>query len=135
MIISIIAFILLAITIVLLPLALVLGGLVLISLLLANLFVASSLGRIIFGYMKWSGKEWQLYTLGFLALCILLHYPDHQYPYVCNQLQPWIWGNSYAVHGRYFGRIRLSIRCPYHLGHGTVGAGFLRVGERTKITS
>ncbi len=74
-IISIIAFVLLAITIILLPLALVLGGLVLISLLLANLFVASSLGRIIFGYMKWNGKEWQLYTLGFLALCILYIIP------------------------------------------------------------
>jgi hypothetical protein len=70
-IIAIIAFVLLAITFVLLPLALVLGGMVLISILLANLFVASSLGRIIFGYLKWSGKEWQLYTLGFLALCIL----------------------------------------------------------------
>jgi hypothetical protein len=69
--ISIIAFFLLAITIILLPLALVLGVMVLISLLLANLFVASSLGRIISGYLKWSGKEWQLYTLGFLALCIL----------------------------------------------------------------
>jgi hypothetical protein len=74
-IISIIAFVLLAITIVLLPLAVVLGGLVLISLLLANLFVASSLGRIIFGYMKWKGKEWQLYTVGFLMLWILYIIP------------------------------------------------------------
>jgi hypothetical protein len=75
MIISIIAFILIAITIVLLPLALVLGGLVLISLLLANLFVASSIGRIIFGYMKWNGRDWQLYSVGFLALCILFIIP------------------------------------------------------------
>jgi hypothetical protein len=74
-IISIIAFVLLAITIILLPLALVLGGLVLISLLLANLFVASGLGRIIFGYLKWNGKEWQIYTLGFLVLCILFIIP------------------------------------------------------------
>ena len=74
-IISVIAFVLLAITIILLPLALVLGGLVLISLLLANLFVASSLGRITFGYLKWSGKEWQLYTVGFLMLCILYIIP------------------------------------------------------------
>jgi hypothetical protein len=74
-IISVIAFVLLAITIVLLPLALVLGGLVLISLLLANLFVASSLGRIIFGYLKWNGKEWQFYTLGFLVLFILCIIP------------------------------------------------------------
>ena len=71
MIISVIAFVLLAITIILLPLAIILGVIVLISLMLANLFVASSLGRIIFGYMKWSGKEWQLYTVGFLVLCIL----------------------------------------------------------------
>jgi len=74
-IIAIIAFVLFAITIVLLPLALVLGGMVLISLLLANLFVALSMGRIIFGYLKWSGKDWQLYTLGFLALCILYIIP------------------------------------------------------------
>jgi len=74
-IIAIIAFVLLSISIVLLPLALVLGGIVLISLLLANLFVASSLGRVIFGYLKWSGKEWQLYTLGFLALFILYIIP------------------------------------------------------------
>ena len=71
MIISVIAFVLLAITIILLPLAIILGVIVLISLVLANLFVASSLGRVIFGYMKWSGKEWQLYTVGFLVLCIL----------------------------------------------------------------
>jgi len=74
-IIAIIAFVLLAITIVLLPLAMVLGGMAFIGLLLANLFVSSSLGRIIFGYLKWSGKEWQLYTLGFLVLCILYIIP------------------------------------------------------------
>jgi hypothetical protein len=74
-IIAVIAFVLLALTIVLLPLALVLGGIALIGLLLANLFVASSLGRVICGYFKWSGKEWQLYTLGFLALCILFLIP------------------------------------------------------------
>jgi hypothetical protein len=74
-IIAMIAFILLAITVVLLPLALILGGMVLISLLLANLFVASSLGRILSGYLKWSGEEWQLYTIGFLVLCILYIIP------------------------------------------------------------
>jgi hypothetical protein len=74
-IIAIIAFIILAITIVLLPLALVLGGLVLIGLLLANLFVASGLGRVISGYLKWNGKEWQLYTVGFLALSVLFLIP------------------------------------------------------------
>jgi acetyltransferase-like isoleucine patch superfamily enzyme len=74
-IISVIAFVLLAITIILLPLAIILGVIVFISLVLANLFVASSLGRIIFGYMKWSGKEWHLYTVGFLALCILYIIP------------------------------------------------------------
>jgi hypothetical protein len=74
-IIAILVFVLLAITIVLLPLALVLGGMALIGLLLANLFVASSLGRVICGYLKWSGKEWQLYTIGFLALCILFLIP------------------------------------------------------------
>jgi hypothetical protein len=74
-IIAMIAFVILAITIVLLPLALVLGGIVLICLLLANLFVASSLGRILAGYLKWSGEEWQLYTIGFLALCILYIIP------------------------------------------------------------
>ena len=71
-IIAVIAFVLLAITIVLLPLALVLGGLALIGLLLANLFVASGLGRVISGYLKWNGKEWQLYTVGFLVLSVLL---------------------------------------------------------------
>lgn len=71
MIIAIIVFVLLAMTVILLPLALVLGGMVLIGLMLANLFVASSLGRVICGYLAWSGKEWQFYTLGFLALCIL----------------------------------------------------------------
>ncbi len=74
-IIAVIAFVLLAITIVLLPLALILGGLVIIGLLLANLFVASSLGRIIFGYLKWSGKEWQLFTFGFGTLVILYLIP------------------------------------------------------------
>ncbi|HET6581164.1 MAG TPA: hypothetical protein VFG36_04705, partial [Methanoregula sp.] len=74
-IIAVIAFVLLAITIVLLPLALVLGGLVLIGLLLANLFVASGLGRVISGYLKWNGKEWQLYTVGFLVLSVLFLIP------------------------------------------------------------
>ncbi len=74
-IITVIAFVLLAITIVLLPLALVLGGLALIGLLLANLFVASGLGRVISGYLKWNGKEWQIYTLGFLVLSVLFLIP------------------------------------------------------------
>ena len=73
-IIAFVAFVLLAITIVLLPLALILGVMVLVGLLLANLFVASSLGRIIFGYLKWSGTEWQLFTVGFVVLCHPLHY-------------------------------------------------------------
>ena len=74
-IIAIIAFVLLAITVVLLPLALVLGGMVFIGLLLANLFVAYGLGRVICGYLKWNGKEWQLYTIGFLVLSILFFVP------------------------------------------------------------
>jgi len=74
-IIAVIAFVLLAITIILLPLALVLGGLALIGLLLANLFVASGLGRVISGYLKWNGKEWQLYTVGFLVLTVLFLIP------------------------------------------------------------
>ena len=92
MIISIIAFILLAITIVLLPLALVLGGLVLISLLLANLFVASGLGRIIFGYYE---VEWKrmanLYPWISGALYSLYH-SHNQYHHVCYQFQPRFWG-------------------------------------------
>jgi hypothetical protein len=74
-IIAFVAFVLLAITIVLLPLALILGVLVLVSLLVANLFVASSLGRIIFGYLKWSGKEWKIFTLGFGVLVVLYIIP------------------------------------------------------------
>jgi hypothetical protein len=74
-IIAIIAFVLLAITVVFLPLALVLGSLALIGLLLANLFVASGMGRVICGYLKWNGKEWQLYTVGFLALSVLFLIP------------------------------------------------------------
>jgi hypothetical protein len=69
-IIAVIAFVFLAITIVLLPLALVLGGLALIGLLLANLFVAAGMGRVISGYLKWNGREWQLYTVGFLVLSV-----------------------------------------------------------------
>ena len=74
-IIAFVAFVLLAITIVLLPLALILGVMVLVGLLLANLFVASSLGRIIFRYLKWSGTEWQLFTLGFGVLVVLYIIP------------------------------------------------------------
>jgi hypothetical protein len=70
-----VSFILLAITILLLPLALILGALALIALLLANLFVASGLGRVISGYLKWNGKEWQLYTVGFLVLTVLFLIP------------------------------------------------------------
>jgi hypothetical protein len=74
-IIAFLACILLAITVVLLPLALILGGMVFIGLLLASLFVASALGRVIGGYLKWNGKDWQLYTAGFLALVILFLIP------------------------------------------------------------
>jgi hypothetical protein len=69
------AFVFMAITVVLLPLALILGGLALIGLVLANLFVASGLGRVISGYLKWNGKEWQLYTVGFLVLTVLFLIP------------------------------------------------------------
>ena len=74
-IIAFLACILFAITVVLLPLALVLTGMVFIGLLLAGLFVASALGRVIGGFLKWNGKEWQLYTAGFLVLMILLLIP------------------------------------------------------------
>jgi hypothetical protein len=74
-IIAVIGFVLLAITIVFLPLALVLGSLILIGLLLANLFVALSLGRAICGYFNWTVKEWQIYTIGFLVLCVLFLIP------------------------------------------------------------
>jgi hypothetical protein len=74
-IIAFVAFVLLAITIVLFPLAIILGLLVLVGLLIANLFVASSLGRIIFRYLKWSGTEWQLFTVGFVVLLILYLLP------------------------------------------------------------
>jgi hypothetical protein len=74
-IIAAIAFVFLAITVIFLPLALILGGLALIALLLANLFVASGIGKVIGGYLKWNGKHWQLYTVGFLVLCVLLLIP------------------------------------------------------------
>jgi hypothetical protein len=74
-IIVMIACILLAITVALLPLAVILGGMTLIGLMLSSLFVASGLGRVISGYLKWDGKEWQLYTVGFLVLCVLFLIP------------------------------------------------------------
>jgi len=74
-IIAAIACVFLAITVVFLPLALVLGSLAFIGLALANLFVASGLGRVIGRFLKWNGKEWQLYTVGFLALSVLFLIP------------------------------------------------------------
>jgi len=74
-IVTVIIIVLLGITVILLPIALLAGMIFLIALLLSTLFVSSSLGRLIAGYMKWSGPEWQLFLLGFVILYLLFLIP------------------------------------------------------------
>ena len=74
-IVTVIILVLLGITVVLFPIALLVGMIFLIALLLSTLFVSSSLGRVIAGYMKWSGPEWQLFLLGFVILYLLFLIP------------------------------------------------------------
>ena len=75
LIVTVIALVILAITVILLPIALFAGFIFLIALLLSTLFVALSLGRLIVGYLKWNGPEWQLFLLGFVVLNILFLIP------------------------------------------------------------
>jgi hypothetical protein len=75
LIVTVILLVILGITVVLLPIALVAGMVFLIAVLLSTLFVASSLGRVIAGRLKWSGPEWQLFLLGFVILNILFLIP------------------------------------------------------------
>ncbi|MCG7854238.1 MAG: hypothetical protein MIO88_00130 [Methanoregulaceae archaeon] len=74
----IIAFILLvlvSITVVLLPLALIFWAAFFTGLLLSTLFVSLALGRIIARYLKWEAPSWQLFILGFVILNLVFRIP------------------------------------------------------------
>jgi hypothetical protein len=74
----IIAFILLvlvSITVVLLPLALIFWAAFFTGLLLSTLFVSLALGRIIARYLKWEAPSWQLFILGFIILNLVFRIP------------------------------------------------------------
>ncbi len=74
----IIAFILLvlvSITVVLLPLALIFWAAFFTGLLFSTLFVSLALGRIIARYLKWEAPSWQLFILGFIILNLVFRIP------------------------------------------------------------
>jgi hypothetical protein len=75
-IISFIILVLISITVVLLPIALLFWMVYFIALLLSTLFVSLALGRLIARWIKWEGnQDWHLYLVGFIVLNLLFLIP------------------------------------------------------------
>jgi len=74
-IVSLIVLILISITIVLLPIALLLWMAFFTALLLSTLFVSLALGRILARYIKWEAPPWQMFFVGFIILNLISRIP------------------------------------------------------------
>ncbi len=74
-IIAFILLILVSITVILLPIALILWVLFFTGLLLSTLFVSLALGRVIVRYLKREAPPWQLFILGFVILNLVFRIP------------------------------------------------------------
>jgi hypothetical protein len=75
-IISFILLVLISITVVLLPIALVFWMIYFIALILSTLFVALALGRLLAKWIKWKATQnWQLFVVGFIVLNLLFLIP------------------------------------------------------------
>jgi hypothetical protein len=70
-----IVLVLLAITIIGLPVALVTGLLVIIGIVCSVFFVSSAIGRLLFGWLKMEIKDWHAFIAGFVILSILFRVP------------------------------------------------------------
>jgi hypothetical protein len=75
-IVSFIILILISITVVLLPIALLFWLIYFIALLLSTLFVALAFGRLIAKWIKWdTNQNWHLFVVGFIILNLLFQIP------------------------------------------------------------
>jgi hypothetical protein len=74
-IVSLVVLILISVTIVLLPIALLLWMAFFAGLLLSTLFVSLALGRILALKVKWEAPPWQMFLLGFVILNIASRIP------------------------------------------------------------
>jgi hypothetical protein len=75
-IISFIILVLISITVILLPIALIFWMIYFIALILSTLFIALALGRLIAKWIRWETKEnWHLFLLGFVVLNLLFLIP------------------------------------------------------------
>jgi hypothetical protein len=74
--ISFLLLVLISITVILLPLALILWMIFFIALILSTVFVAHALGRLITGWIKWeTNREWHRFLVGFIVLNLLFLIP------------------------------------------------------------
>jgi hypothetical protein len=67
--------VLLAITIIGLPVAIVTGLLIIIGIVCSVFFVSSAIGRLLFGWLKMEIKDWHAFIAGFVILSILFRVP------------------------------------------------------------
>jgi hypothetical protein len=74
-IVAIIACVILAVTIIGIPIAATGFILVVLGLVLSVLFVSSVLGELIFSWIKYQGKDWLAFIVGFVILQILFRIP------------------------------------------------------------
>ncbi|MDD1706490.1 MAG: hemagglutinin repeat-containing protein [Methanoregulaceae archaeon] len=74
-ILSLIILVLISITIVLLPIALLLWMAFFAGLLLSTLFVSLALGRFLARHIKWEAPPWQMFLLGFIILNLASRIP------------------------------------------------------------
>jgi hypothetical protein len=75
LIVAIVACVILAVTIIGIPIAATGFILVVLGLILSVLFVSSVLGELIFSWIKYQGKDWLTFIVGFVVLQILFRIP------------------------------------------------------------
>lgn len=93
--------VMLGITIVGLPIALVVGLLVLMGVIFSVFFVSSAFGRLLFSWLKIEIKDWHAFIAGFVVLSILFRVPVAGIIILIVTISLGFGALLYAVHGKW----------------------------------
>lgn len=101
LVVACIALVILAITVVGLPIALVIGSLVFIGVIFSVLFVSSTFGHVLFRWLKVEIKDWHAFVAGFIILNVLFRVPVAGTIILIITISLGFGALLYAVHGHW----------------------------------
>lgn len=101
LVVTLIVLLILAITVVGLPIALASGLLVIIAIILSVFFVSSAFGRLLFSWLKVQVKDWHALVAGFVILNILFRVPVAGIIILILTISLGFGALLYAVHGHW----------------------------------